>query len=168
MKKVMISILAVGVAMTSKTSDAFTIKTSAFTHNGAIPMRYTCDGENYAPELSWSGAPHGTQSYALIVDDPDAPSKTWVHWVLYNIPASVQMITPQTAQQYPAGLNDFGTKLYGGPCPPSGTHHYHFTLYALDTMLSMQGVPTKQQLLQAMKGHTLGTAKLVGTYEKQK
>jgi Raf kinase inhibitor-like YbhB/YbcL family protein len=162
----LIHTLAVGFAMTIKTVSALSLSSSAFLHNGMIPAAYTCDGENKVPDLIWSGAPEGTQSYALIVDDPDAPSKVWVHWVVYNIPASVNKLDARNGQQYPAGLNDFGKKAYGGPCPPAGTHRYHFTLYALDTALNFSGTPKKEQVLAAMEGHIVGKATLIGKYAR--
>jgi Raf kinase inhibitor-like YbhB/YbcL family protein len=160
--------IAVGFAMTIKTVSALSLSSGAFSHNSMIPEAYTCDGENKVPDLTWSGMPEGTRSYALIVDDPDAPSKVWVHWIVYNIPASVNKLDARNSQQYPAGLNDFGKKNYGGPCPPSGIHRYHFTLYALDTELKLNGSPKKEQVLAAMEGHIVGKTTLVGTYERIK
>jgi Raf kinase inhibitor-like YbhB/YbcL family protein len=164
----LIHTLAVGFAMAIKTVSALSLSSSGFSHNGMIPAAYTCDGENKVPDLTWSGAPEGTQSYALIVDDPDAPSKVWVHWVVYNIPASVNKIDARNSQQYPAGLNDFGKKTYGGPCPPAGTHRYHFTLYALDTTLNLSDTPKKEQVLAAMEGHILSKVTLIGRYERRR
>jgi hypothetical protein len=146
----------------------FTMTSSAFVPNGVIPIKYTCDGENISPDLQWSSIPKGTQSFALIVDDPDAPSQIWVHWVLYNIPASVRGLhSGVDTSEYTVGYNDFGNTTYGGPCPPSGTHHYRFTLYALDTMLPVvRSRVTKQNLLTWMKGHILAQSTLVGTYAR--
>ena len=144
------------------------IQSSAFSHNGSIPTEHTCEGKDSAPPLQWSGAPAGTRSLALIVDDPDAPDPkapkmTYVHWVLYDIPSSSTV--PTRGRD---GKNDFKRTGYGGPCPPIGRHRYFFKLYALDATLGDLGTPTKQQVLDAMKGHILEQAELVGTYEKQK
>ncbi|MBI4408788.1 MAG: YbhB/YbcL family Raf kinase inhibitor-like protein [Gemmatimonadetes bacterium] len=150
----------------------------AFQHQGTIPRRHTCDGEDTSPPLAWSGAPDGTRSFALIVDDPDAPDPrapktTWVHWVLYNIPADAKGL-PEGAGRgdLPAGtregVNDWKRTGYGGPCPPIGRHRYFHKLYALDNTLRDLGRASKADLEQAMKGHILGQAELVGTYEKAK
>jgi Raf kinase inhibitor-like YbhB/YbcL family protein len=156
---------------------ALVITSPAFTNGGSIPARYTCDGADVSPELRWEGEPPKTQSFALIVDDPDAPDPsapkmTWVHWVVYDIPANVHML-PEDAGKHglPAGakqgLNDWKRAAYGGPCPPIGTHRYFFKLYALDAVLPDLGHPTKAQLLDAMKGHLLEEAQLIGTYKKR-
>jgi Raf kinase inhibitor-like YbhB/YbcL family protein len=154
---------------------SFSIQSSAFSHNGTIPKEYTCEGEDRSPALEWSGFPPGTGSLALIVDDPDAPDPkapkmTYVHWVLYDIPTSEMGIArggrnPEGARD---GKNDWKKTGYGGPCPPIGRHRYFFKLYALDAMLGDLETPTKDELLEAMKGHVLGQAELVGTYQKQK
>jgi Raf kinase inhibitor-like YbhB/YbcL family protein len=141
----------------------FAVTSTAFAANAAIPIEHTCEGTNVAPPLAWSGAPTATQSYAVVVDDPDAPSKTWVHWVVANIPA--------TATQLPAGVdgtNDFGKTGWGGPCPPSGRHRYVFKVYALDAPSLGTAGMAKPQLLAAIKGHVLAKGELVGTYEKSK
>jgi Raf kinase inhibitor-like YbhB/YbcL family protein len=145
-----------------------------FGNNESIGRKYTCDGENVSPALEWSGAPEGTKSLALIVDDPDAPDPanprmTWVHWILYNIPPTVNSL-PEAAkkQDLPEGtlqgLNDWKKSGYGGPCPPIGEHRYFHKIYALDTVLENLGNPTKAKLEKAMKEHILGTAELVGLY----
>lgn len=153
-----------------------TLTSPAFQHNGQIPKRYTCDGRDISPELQWSGVPAGTQSLALIVDDPDAPDPaaprmTWVHWVLYNIPPSTSglpegvsddALPPGTEE----GLNDWNRTGYGGPCPPVGRHRYFFKLYALDTVLADLGKPTKAELERAMQGHILAQVDLVATYQR--
>ncbi len=155
---------------------AFTITSQAFSHNGQIPNRYTCDGQNISPPLSWSGLPEGTKSLALIVDDPDAPDPkapkmTWVHWVLYNIPTTATGL-PENVQALPAGTkegtNDWKRTGYGGPCPPIGRHRYFHKLYALGVILPDLGKPTKSQLEKAMKGHVLGQVELIGTYQRSK
>lgn len=145
----------------------------AFADGGLIPRRYTCDGDDASPPLAWSGVPATTVSLALIADDPDAPRGTWVHWVLYNLPATTTSLPEAlpTDERLPNGAlqgrNDFRRTGYGGPCPPSGTHRYFFKLYALDTVLSLEPGATKQQLLQAMEGHVLAEAQLMGRYARQ-
>jgi Raf kinase inhibitor-like YbhB/YbcL family protein len=143
----------------------------AFPPNGEIPKEYTCDGKDLAPPLEWSGAPAGTKSFALIVDDPDAPDPkapktTWVHWVVYDIPASVTALPKAAGTR--EGLNDWKRTGYGGPCPPIGRHRYFHKLYALDTTLGDLGRPTKGALERAMQGHILARAELVGTYQRGK
>ncbi len=146
----------------------------AFSHNESIPVQYTCDGKNISPALSWSDAPEGTQSFALIVDDPDAPNKAWVHWIVFNIPLTVEYIIENqggSGEEVPflQGATNFnGAQKWGGPCPPSGTHHYHFTLYALDTMLDLPAGADKKELLSAMHGHILEKTILIGTYQRKK
>jgi len=153
----------------------FKLTSSAFTGMGAMPTRYTCEGGDTSPALAWSGAPAGTKSYALILDDPDAPDPaapqtTWVHWVVYDIPAAVSTLAEGAAKRMPAGshdgVNDWGNPGYGGPCPPIGRHRYFHKLYALDTMLPDLGKPDKKALEAAMRGHVLGQAELIGTYQK--
>jgi Raf kinase inhibitor-like YbhB/YbcL family protein len=150
----------------------------AFDHQGEIPQRLTCDGENLSPALSWSGLPEGTASLALIVDDPDAPDPkapklVYVHWVLYNIPPGATGLAEAVQpRQLPAGTlqgrNDWGRTGYGGPCPPIGRHRYFHRLYALDKVLRDLGVPTKAQLLAVMEDHILAQAELVGTYQRSR
>jgi Raf kinase inhibitor-like YbhB/YbcL family protein len=154
------------------------ISSPDFTANGPIPIHCTCEGKDASPALAWSGVPEGTRSLALIVDDPDAPDPqapkmTWVHWVLYNIPASAAGLpaaVPRAA--LPAGtleaMNDWVKTGYGGPCPPIGRHRYFFKLYALDTILPDLHHPRKADVEHAMKGHVLAHAELVGTYQKQR
>jgi len=151
------------------------IVSAAFAHQGAIPPRYTCDGADVSPPLAWSGVPQGARSLALIVDDPDAPdpaapTMTWVHWLLYNIPAQAAGLG-EAARSLPAGtlegLNDWKRTGYGGPCPPVGRHRYFFKLYALDTLLPDLRRPRKAALEKAMQGHVIATAELVGTYQKR-
>lgn len=138
-----------------------------------IPARHTCDGQDLSPPLSWTEPPTGTQSLTLISDDPDAPGKTWVHWVVYNLPAARRELPEgfSTKAQLPdgtrQGTTDFGRTGYGGPCPPSGTHRYFFTLYALDTILNVAPGATKVQVEAAMKGHVLSHAQLMGTYRRK-
>lgn len=154
---------------------ALTITSPAFTNSGPIEARYTCEGMDTSPELQWTGEPSQTRSFALIVDDPDAPDPqapktTWVHWVVYNIPSKAHDLPENSGKQgLPAGArdgtNDWKRVGYGGPCPPVGTHRYFFKLYALDTVLPDLNRPTKSQLLNAMQGHVLAEAQLVGTYK---
>jgi Raf kinase inhibitor-like YbhB/YbcL family protein len=150
------------------------ITSAAFAHAGEIPMRYTCEGQDVSPPLAWDDAPVGARSVALIVDDPDAPDPTaprmtWVHWVLYNLPPAgalaeaVRALPPGTL----LGLNDWKRTGYGGPCPPIGRHRYFFKVYALDSVLPDLHRPTKAQLEQAMQGHVLARAELIGTYQKR-
>jgi len=157
---------------------AFSLRSASFEHEAAIPAKHTCQGVDTAPPLAWSDAPAGAASFALIVDDPDAPDPrapktTWVHWVLYNLAAATSAL-PEGAKaaDLPAetleGVNDFGTTGYRGPCPPIGRHRYFFKLYALDAALAELRKPTKADLEKAMRGHVLAEAQLVGTYEKRK
>ena len=146
---------------------------SAFTDGGAIPARYTCEGADTAPPLAWTDAPAGTKSFALVVDDPDAPDpkapkRTWVHWVVYDVPASAKALPEGGALPAGAreGRNDWGRTGYGGPCPPIGRHRYFHKLYALDTVLGDLGAPVKAALEKAMEGHVLAESRFVGTYEK--
>lgn len=147
--------------------DALKISSPAFSHNGMIPSKHTCDGADVSPPLRIEGVPTEAKSLALIMDDPDAPRGIWVHWVAWNIDPKTRGIPenglPAGAVQ---GRNDFGTERYGGPCPPSGTHRYFFKLYALDAPLSLARGATKAQLESAMKGHILGQAELVGLYKR--
>jgi Raf kinase inhibitor-like YbhB/YbcL family protein len=152
-----------------------TISSPAFNDGGSIPARYTCQGDDLSPELKWENLPRGTQSLALIVDDPDAPGTTWVHWIVYNLPANIGGLVEGASQgnarsfELPdgaiQGVTSFGRNDYGGPCPPSGQHHYHFKLYALDVSLEGSGLD-KAGLLKAMDGHILAQSELVGLYEK--
>jgi Raf kinase inhibitor-like YbhB/YbcL family protein len=156
---------------------ALTLSSPAFSHNGAIPGQYTCEGADISPAFEWRGLPEGTKSLALIIDDPDAPDPkapkmTWVHWVLYNIPPTANGLAENIQSALPAGtlegINDWKRTGYGGPCPPIGRHRYFHKLYALDTVLADLGHPTKLKLEQAMQGHILGQAELVGTYQKSR
>jgi Raf kinase inhibitor-like YbhB/YbcL family protein len=152
------------------------ISSPAFSAGAEIPVAHTCEGADASPALSWSGIPAGTRSLALIVDDPDAPDPqaprmTWVHWVLYNLPpTSTGLPEAVAASQLPEGTrqgrNDWKRTGYGGPCPPIGRHRYFHKLYALDTVLADLEEPTKARLEQAMAGHVLARAELVGTYQK--
>jgi Raf kinase inhibitor-like YbhB/YbcL family protein len=152
------------------------ITSTAFQPGGSIPSKYTCEDRDLSPPLAWSGAPLGTKSFALIVDDPDAPDpakpqRVYVHWVLYNIPATaIALPENATKKGLPKGAvqgkNDWGKAEYGGPCPPIGRHRYFFKLYALDTELTGLSSPTKGDLERAMNGHVLESGELIGTYQK--
>ncbi|MBN2299340.1 MAG: YbhB/YbcL family Raf kinase inhibitor-like protein [Deltaproteobacteria bacterium] len=149
------------------------LRSNAFTQGAMIPSAYTCDGKDVSPPLAWTGLQAGTRSIALICDDPDAPAGTWVHWVYYDIPPGTQELDEDVDPvEYPSsggtqGKNDFRKTGYGGPCPPSGTHRYFFKLYALDSELSLPPGRTKKELLDAMKGHIIGQAELMGKYERK-
>lgn len=149
------------------------ITSLAFDEGGMIPPKYTCDGDDVSPPLKWTSVPEGAKSIALISDDPDAPVKTWVHWVIYNIPAGdtelaenvpPDKVLPNGARQ---GITDFRRIGYGGPCPPSGTHRYFFKIYALDTEPDLEPGATKDDLLRAMQGHILAQGQLMGKYKRQ-
>ena len=154
-----------------------TLKSNDFANGGEIPSKYSCEGENISPALNWENVPESTQSLVLIIDDPDAPDPkapkmTWVHWVLYNIPADVKALpegasTAVLAQGTEQGQNDWKKTGYGGACPPIGRHRYFHKLYALDTVLNKIHKATKSQIQSAMKGHIIAQAELVGTYEKK-
>jgi len=157
---------SMGMQMTSSSFDA----------QGPIPRRFTCQGEDVSPPLSWSGVPEGTKSLALIVDDPDAPDPrapkvTWVHWVLYNLPPSASGLSegadksglPEGTER---GRNSWNKPSYGGPCPPIGRHRYFFKLYALDTRFEHLRQPDKDELEAVMRGHILAQVELMGTYQK--
>ena len=156
----------------------FSLASPAFSPDGNIPARHTCEGEDVSPPLAWSDAPEGTQCFVLIVDDPDAPDPAaprmvWVHWVLYNIPGRTRDLPEAaSAATLPAGTlegaNDWKRRGYGGPCPPVGRHRYFFKLYALDTVLADLAGPSKARVERAMASHVLGEAALVGTYRKKR
>jgi len=144
-----------------------TLSSTAFEHEGTIPSKYTCDGEDINPPLKIEGVPEGTQSLTLIVDDPDAPAGTWVHWILFGMSPEVTEIPENTVPESASeGVNSWDKHEYGGPCPPSGTHRYFFKLYALDTKLALAAGATKAELEQAMEGHILAETVLMGTYER--
>jgi Raf kinase inhibitor-like YbhB/YbcL family protein len=150
------------------------LTSDAFMSGQSIPAKYACTGRNISPALAWNEPPSGTQSFALIADDPDAPMGTWVHWVLFNIPAtarSLQEDLPVTGKNVDpnaifVGKNSSGNIGYDGPCPPSGTHHYFFKLYALDTVISLLPGATKEQVLKELEGHILAQGELMGTFSK--
>ena len=145
----------------------------AFKGGGMIPSKYTCDGENISPALQWQGVPPAARSIAIISDDPDAPMGTWVHWVLFNLPAETEQLSEKIAAEATLangakhGTNDFRKLGYGGPCPPNGTHRYFFKVYCLDIVLNEPAGITKRQLLDAMHGHVLANGQLMGKYKRQ-
>jgi len=141
-----------------------TVKSSSFESNGPIPAKYTCAGANINPELTITDIPDGTKSLALILDDPDAPKGTFVHWVMWNIPVRDKI--NEDSAPGAEGKNGRNENKYMGPCPPSGTHHYHFKVYALDTKFNLPVSTDKESLLKAMKGHILASGVLIGTYQK--
>lgn len=170
-------ILFLGVAMASSSHAAsFKISSLDFNHNAVMPTEFTCEGANKAPRLQWHGVPANTKSLVLICDDPDAPAGTWVHWVVYNIPATkidLAYITDRSEKLSDGtmqGLNSWPHVGYDGPCPPigHGIHHYHFKLYALDTMLNLKPKASKQEVETAMKNHVIAQTELVGLYERKK
>jgi len=147
-------------------TSTLTVKSSGFKHNAMIPAKYTCSRQNISPELDISGIPGNTKTLAVILNDPDAPNGGFVHWVMYNIPVTSTLIKENTAPGK-QGKNGKKENKYTGPCPPSGTHHYHFMVYALDTELSIEEAETdKAALEKAMSGHILGSGELVGLYKK--
>jgi len=152
----------------------FRISSPSFNNGELIPVKYTCDGANISPPLSWTAPPEKTKSFALIVDDPDAPIGDWVHWILFNIPSDSRELKEESSSKHNLpkgtieGMNDFRKNNYGGPCPPSGTHRYFFKLYALDILLPLKESTTKKQLLDAMKGHILAEVTLIGKYKRQR
>ncbi|MDP2767105.1 MAG: YbhB/YbcL family Raf kinase inhibitor-like protein [Candidatus Methanoperedens sp.] len=154
------------------TMEKITVSAEAFREGETIPAEYTCDGKDVSPSLSWKGIPANAKSIALIMDDPDAPGGTFVHWVLFNIPANTQKLPKGIPGNQTLGdgsrhgATDFGRVSYGGPCPPRGTHRYYFKMYALDTMLDLKPGASKKQLENAMKGHILAQGELMGKYER--
>jgi Raf kinase inhibitor-like YbhB/YbcL family protein len=175
-RAILIGIIPVCLALATLSSGgpamAITITSSAFTEGALIPKKHTCDAEDTSPDLKWSGVPKEAKSLALICDDPDAPVGTWVHWVLFDIPADVNALpaglpadaTLKNGSRH--GKNDFRKLGYGGPCPPGGTHRYFFKVYALDTVLSLDSGSTKAQVVAAMKGHILAEGQLMGKYKR--
>ncbi len=146
--------------------EAMKLTSSAFEHNQMIPSKFTCEGEDVNPTLNISEIPPEGKFLALIVDDPDAPMGTWVHWVVFNIPVTAAI--EENSRPGLQGINDFGRRDYGGPCPPSGTHRYFFKIYALDTKLDLKEGISKAQLEKAMQGHILAQGELIGLYKKKR
>jgi Raf kinase inhibitor-like YbhB/YbcL family protein len=175
MKKILFTILILVMTACASTetqtlNTTLEITSPAFTNGGSIPVDYSCDGGNINPALSWAEPPAGTKSFALIMDDPDASSTPWVHWVIFNIPASARGLDKglptdgALSDGSVQGRSSAYSTGYHGPCPPSGAHHYVFKLYALDTMLSLDETSNKTALLEAMEGHTLANGELIGTF----
>ena len=142
------------------------LTSSAFTNNGKIPSKYTCDGNNINPELIISNVPKNAKSLVLIMDDPDAPIGNWDHWVVFNIPVTTNVINEDSEAQGVAGKNSWKKTGYGGPCPPDREHRYFFKLYALDTSLNLEEGATKKEVENAIKNHILEKNELVGRYER--
>ncbi len=157
------------VSRESFATTSLSLSSPAFSANSLIPQQYTCDGTDVSPALLWQSPPENTKSFVLIFDDPDAPAGDWVHWLLFNIPADIRSL-PEAAKT-PAGAvsgqNSWGKIGYRGPCPPGGTHHYFFRLYALDTLLNLGANANKQDVLKAMQNHILETSELMGYYTKR-
>jgi len=169
-----ICLVAACTPANEKKNMSLQITSTAFAEGKPIPNKHTCDDRDFSPALKWRGAPTNTQSFALIVDDPDAPAGTWVHWVLYDLPVSTTELAEniEKSQYLPGGakqgLNDFRRLGYGGPCPPPGKpHRYFFKLYALDRVLDLKPGATKADVLKAMGGHVLAEGQLMGTYQRQ-
>ena len=182
MSKILAIAIILGIAVTVHAAEKeatvaqFTLSSPNFRNNQPMPAKHSCEGDDASPSLKWEGAPAGTKSFALIVDDPDAPGGSWVHWVIYGIAASTTELPENVAKTdtvaalggVKQGRTDFDRAGYGGPCPPRGhgVHHYHFRLYALDTDLNLAPRVTRKQLESAMKGHILAQAELIGTYQR--
>ena len=150
------------------------VTSPAFVSMQTVPQKYTCDGEDLSPPLSWSNVPNNAKSIVLISDDPDAPAGDWVHWVCYDIPSNIGSL-PEAVPASDTlacggrqGKTDFGKVGYGGPCPPGGTHRYFFKVYALDVMLTLPSGKTKKEIVKAIKGHVVASGELVGTYTRKR
>jgi Raf kinase inhibitor-like YbhB/YbcL family protein len=154
----------------SPISNTLKVTSTAFVEGGSIPPKYTCDRENISPPLTWGSGPSGTQSWVIVVEDPDAPGGTWSHWMVFNLPAGThelmehQPATVRLGDGAVQGLNDFKQLGYGGPCPPNGTHRYVFRVFALDTILPLASAPDRPALLNALRGHILAEGTLTGKY----
>lgn len=161
---VLISFVKEGATMSE-----FMLSSTAFQNNGFIPSKYTCDGSDINPHLVIENVPAGTKSLALIVDDPDAPMGTWVHWLVWNIAPNTAGIKENNVPKGALlGLNDFKKQSYGGPCPPSGTHRYFFKLYALDSILNLPSGAKKADIEKAMKGHIISQSQIIGLYKRSR
>jgi Raf kinase inhibitor-like YbhB/YbcL family protein len=166
-RSVNFSLVLVPLLVLPAVNSTLTVTSDAFKTNEAIPREYTCDGSQSTPPLSWSGIPSNAKSIAILVVDPDAPKGTFTHWIVTNLPPTATSLAENSAlpDQAIAAKNDSGTVGYTGPCPPSGTHHYHFNVYALDTKI---GQPTgRADFMAEIKGHVLAQGELVGTYSRQ-
>lgn len=167
------SILGSALSAAEVKRGSLELKSSAFQAGGDIPRKHTCDANDVSPELSWSNIPVGTRAFAMITDDPDAPAGTWVHWVIYDLPADTKELaegvptTEALTNGAKQGTNDFRKLGYGGPCPPPGLpHRYFFKLYALDAPTGLKPGASKQQLLKAIENHVLGEAEIIGRYKR--
>jgi Raf kinase inhibitor-like YbhB/YbcL family protein len=171
-------LLAAGLAQAApKKRKGMQFASSSFQDGGSIPAKFTCKGDNVSPELKWNKPPAGTKYFAVLCEDPDAPMKTWIHWVIYDIPAKMDRLdnTFQLLEGFPRaekmtngilqGINDFGRIGWDGPCPPSGIHRYYFKLYALDAPTGLKAGANKEQLLRAIKGHVLSETQIMGTFQ---
>ncbi|PYK12407.1 MAG: YbhB/YbcL family Raf kinase inhibitor-like protein [Verrucomicrobia bacterium] len=169
-KVIVAGALALALAIVSFASGGAKMKitSSAFQQGGNIPPKFTCDGGDTSPPLQIAEVPSGAKSLALVVDDPDAPSGLFTHWMVWNISPQTNAISEGSAPKGVQGKNDFGKTAYGGPCPPSGTHRYYFRLFALDRELDLPAGTKRVQLDAAMKGHLIGQAELMGRYSKRK
>lgn len=167
-KRAVFVLLLSGIVLSEVAASGENMKLTspAFLNNQLIPKKYTCQGEDINPPLAIADLPVGTKSLVLIVDDPDAPGETWVHWVVYNIPAQSKIL--ENSIPGLQGGNDFRRLNYGGPCPPSGTHRYFFKIYALDSDLNFIKAPSKTAVEGGMKDHVLGKAELIGLYKKER
>lgn len=167
LKRILMALAIIGLFNTGDNAMAFTLTSTAFSNGNTIPAKYTCDGANISPPLQWQDVPHDTQTFALIMDDPDAPAGTWDHWLLYNIPNNIQQLA-EDIKILPAdtqiGLNSWRRQKYDGPCPPHGTHRYMFKLYALNNKLDLKDKISKAELMSAIKKHLLDVAILEGRY----
>ncbi len=167
-KKQSALLLAMCTACIQSMATGLSIQSPAFTNNAWIPKPFTCNGVNHSPALNWTGAPTGTESYVLIVDDPDAPNGTRTHWILFNIPKTLTQLdeATKTPKDAKSGRNSKDEPGYFGPCPHSGTHRYFFTLYALDSRLTVNSSANKQDILNAMQNHILESSQLMGLYNQ--
>ena len=171
--KVLIAVAGLGLTAVLAGGTGMELKSAALKPGEMISTKYTCDGPDVSPPLSWSDPPAGTKSFALISDDPDAPMGTWVHWVMWNVPADTRALEENVPKKESLpngtkqGTTDFRRIGYGGPCPPSGTHRYFFKLYALDTTLNLPASTAKKDLEKAMQGHILAQAELMGKYRRR-
>lgn len=164
---VIIILISIVIAKEGATMSEIKLSSTAFQDNGLIPVKYTCDGSDINPPLAIENVPPGAKSLALIVDDPDAPMGTWVHWLVWNIAPNTKEIKENSVPQGAGlGMNDFRRQAYGGPCPPSGTHRYFFKLYALDTTLNLSSRAKKADIEKAMKGHIISQGQIIGLYKR--
>jgi Raf kinase inhibitor-like YbhB/YbcL family protein len=168
------AMMLIMMMLAAEGGSGFALKSAAFAPNAAIPSQHTCDGQDTSPPLEWSGEPGGAKSFALVMHDPDAPAGDWLHWVVWNIPSSAHALPANVAKKEALpdgtqqGSTDFHKPGYGGPCPPSGTHHYVFELHALDARLTLPANASRSQIEKEIQGHLLATAQLIGTYQRQK